>query len=193
MYQRDAQVYQENGRISANTLTTGGVTVSGGYTQLEFQSLWHVPYNLQLLPQSYLSISGSGQPDYGITSFTAQYVEITFSYTPSVTGTPDVSGSPLFSRAEWLSDGSQSVLRLYLKETGGFYGYSVVWEEDGSLRFSFKHAPGSQSLAGKRHCDRPRPRRQPCGDRCRQRDGEEHDPSNMPWPCGTSWRAWGPR
>lgn len=51
---------------------------------------------------------------------------------------------------EWLSDGSQSVLRLYLKETGGFYGYSVVWEEDGSLRFSFKHAPGSQSLAGKR-------------------------------------------
>ena len=150
VYQRDAQVYQENGRISANTLTTGGVTVSGGYTQLEFQSLWHVPYNLQLLPQSYLSISGSGQPDYGITSFTAQYVEITFSYTPSVTGTPDVSGSPLFSRAEWLSDGSQSVLRLYLKETGGFYGYSVVWEEDGSLRFSFKHAPGSQSLAGKR-------------------------------------------
>lgn len=62
VYQRDAQVYQENGRISANTLTTGGVTVSGGYTQLEFQSLWHVPYNLQLLPQSYLSISGSGQP-----------------------------------------------------------------------------------------------------------------------------------
>lgn len=150
VYQRDAQVYQESGRLSANTLTAGEVTVSGGYTTLELKSLWHIPYNVQLLPQSYLSISGSGQPDYGIQSFTAQYVDIAFSYTPSVSGTPDVSGSPLFSRAEWKQNGNQALLRLYLKETGGFYGYSVGWDEEGNLRFSFKHAPGSQTLTGKR-------------------------------------------
>ena len=68
VYQQDAQVYQESGRLSANTLTAGEVTVSGGYTTLELKSLWHIPYNVQLLPQSYLSISGSGQPDYGIQS-----------------------------------------------------------------------------------------------------------------------------
>lgn len=94
VYQRDAQVYQESGRLSANTLTAGEVTVSGGYTTLELKSLWHIPYNVQLLPQSYLSISGSGQPDYGIQSFTAQYVDIAFSYTPSVSRYPGCVRQP---------------------------------------------------------------------------------------------------
>ncbi|MCI9414273.1 MAG: hypothetical protein HFJ79_03710 [Clostridiales bacterium] len=147
VYQRDAAVYMNSGNITANTISTTGVKSEGGYTTVSLKSIWHVPYNLRLLPQSYANTS---TPNYAVSSVTAQYVDIRFSYTPATGSVPDVSGSPLFSSAEWLRDGNDSTLRLHLKATGGFYGYSVSWDDSGVLHFSFRHAPGSQSLQGKR-------------------------------------------
>ncbi|MCI8554888.1 MAG: hypothetical protein HFJ80_08095 [Clostridiales bacterium] len=150
VYQRDAAVYINSGNITANTLSAVGVSTEGGYTTLSLKSVWHVPYNLSLLPQSYPHLSAAGQPNYAVSSVTAQHVDIRFSYTPTAGDLPEVSGSPLFSRAEWIQEGTEIILRLHLRSAGGFYGYSVSWDDSGVLHFSFKHASEGQSLQGKR-------------------------------------------
>jgi N-acetylmuramoyl-L-alanine amidase len=136
VYQQDAAVYRENGTLTANKLTVGDVTVNGKGTTLRFSSDWRVPYQLQLLPQTY------GNPvkqDYNITAQTTEYIDITFYYTTAAENTPDVSASPLFRSAEWRTAGNTRVLRLYLTQKAQFYGYTVGWDNDGTLTFTFKH------------------------------------------------------
>lgn len=148
VYASDVTTYIENGKITANTLDNEIVEVSANYTILKLDSTWRIPYNLQLLPQQYADAPGtpSKQPSYSINKYgqTTQYIDITFSYTTKVpAAAPDMSGSPLFSKAEWRDGGNNTVvLRLTLRETGQFYGYSVVWDNDGALQFSFKHPHG---------------------------------------------------
>lgn len=137
VYQEDAEVYITNGTLSENTLTHPAVTVSGKATTLTLQADWRIPFNLQLLPQSYANPS---RQDYTTDAQTTEYIDITFSYTAAVQETPDVSASPLFSRAEWRSDDAHTqVLRLYLTKTAQFYGYAVAWDNEGQLTFRFRH------------------------------------------------------
>lgn len=148
MYASDVATYVENGKITANTLDNEIVEVNANHTILKLDSTWRIPYNLQLLPQKYRDAPGTPneQPSYSINDYkqTTQYIDITFSYTTKVpAAAPDMSGSPLFSKAEWRDGGNNTVvLRLTLRQTGQFYGYSVVWDNDGTLQFSFKHPHG---------------------------------------------------
>lgn len=148
VYASDVATYVENGKITANTLDNEIVEVNANHTILKLDSTWRIPYNLQLLPQKYQDAPGtpSKQPSYSINQYgqTTQYIDITFSYTTKVpAAAPDMSGSPLFSKAEWRDGGNNTVvLRLTLRQTGQFYGYSVVWDNDGTLQFSFKHPHG---------------------------------------------------
>ena len=142
------RIYAKDARLgggadfTANTAVVNDVTVGATHTTIQFGFSWRVPYNVQLLPQSYRDTSSSHQPNYTITEQTTEYVDITFYYTTAVSGTPDVSGSPLFSRAEWIQgSGSSYTLRLYLRNKGQFYGYSVVWDADNNLNFAFRYPP----------------------------------------------------
>ena len=129
----------------------GVVNYGSGETRFTLGASWRIPYTLRLLPQSY---GDEASQDYNITSFTAEYVDITFAYTADVTGTPDLSSSAVFRSAEWINNGNNTMtLRLYLRKTGVFNGYSVYW--DGSnITFTFQDpqslASGSKPLAGKR-------------------------------------------
>lgn len=142
VYQSDVKEYVPNGRLSANSIDKADVQIIKSHTMISFETDWRIPYNVRLLPQSYQKDTTSSQPDYAVNSTgqTTEYVDITFSYTTQVCGVPDISDSPLFSKAEWIKGADNThVLRLHLKNKSQFYGYSVVWDNDGVLHFSFKH------------------------------------------------------
>jgi N-acetylmuramoyl-L-alanine amidase len=90
-----------------------------------------------------------------VNPFTATYADIEFPYTTSVSGTPDMSSNPLFKSAEWI-EGSNSkyILRLHLRKAATFYGYSVAWDDNNNITFTFNNPPsivsGSKPLAGKK-------------------------------------------
>ena len=137
VYQEDAEEYITNGKLTANTLAASDAEVTARSTALTFKADWRVPFNLQLLPQAY---ANPAKQDYATERQTTEYIDITFSYTTAVNGTPDVSKSPLFTRAEWRrGENNTYVLRLYLARTAQFYGYAVAWDNDGNLTFTFRH------------------------------------------------------
>lgn len=151
-----ATLYNTDTVFNANALYSGVPQVSEEYTMLTFAADWRIPFNVQLLPQKYANPTAS-KPSYNIINygFTAEYVDIVFQYTYKVEGTPDMTNSPLFTKAEWIKGKDNTyTLRLYLTKKGGFYGYSMVWDDDGVLHLSFKHPKGTaemddeQALAG---------------------------------------------
>ena len=147
VYTDAAEVYK-SGSLTANAAAADGTSVSGGATSLTLATDWHIPYSLELKPQDYpyIGTMGTFGPEYDITSFTATYVDITFAYTTAVSGSFDVSGSPLFSKATWIKNSNNTcTLRLNLKKAGGFYGYSVTWESGNRLTFRFRHAAVADS------------------------------------------------
>lgn len=150
VYKSNASIYKDVGTLNANSISLGEFKVDTACTTISLDSGWKVPYNLKLLPQKY---GNESTQNYNITSFTATYVDITFSYTTSVSGLPDVSNSPLFKSAEWFKGKHTHTLRLHLRHTGAFYGYSVGWKED-TIQFKFHHntamGPSNKPLLGKR-------------------------------------------
>lgn len=118
-----------------NELSVAGVQQSNDYTILVLDTMWKAPFLLDLLPQDYTSES---QYDYSISSFTAEYVEITFCYATVFEGEVKIpSDNPLFSRAELTQNASDCTLRLYLKKTGGFYGWDAYYNDADQLCFRF--------------------------------------------------------
>lgn len=148
--------------FTANELQVAKAQVNAGNTAITLDASWKIPYNVSLLPQYYVDPNGNPQ-NYHIghsrpidcpvcdrvyghrqtldeDAQETEYVDITFYYTTQVGDAPDVSGSPLIKQAEWIKgEDNTYILRLYLTRKGGFYGYSVNWDSDGNLSFTFKH------------------------------------------------------
>ncbi len=137
VYTKDVERTTAVTAVPTVPLTGGGVTVTQQATAIRFDAGWKIPYNLQLLPQTYAAPSAN-VPDYAITAQTTDYVDITFFYVAQAPAAPDVSDSPLFSQAIWRQEKGNHVLRLMLQQRGRFYGYSVKWDNN-TLIFSFKH------------------------------------------------------
>lgn len=111
------------------------MTQEGHYTVLTLDVLWKAPFYFDILPQNYIDPSSR---DYRVTSFTAEYVDITFCYATVFEGDVTIpAGNPLFSSAKLTQNESDCTLRLYLKKTGGFYGYDSYYNENGQLCFKF--------------------------------------------------------
>ncbi len=137
----DAVTLQEaQSNVCANTFSSVQAAVSARYTTIQLDAAWRVPFNLQIKPQTYYT-GNAAQPQYSLAGhgFTGEYVDITFYYTPDQPATPDVSGSALFSGAQWIKGSADNtyILRLTLRHVGGFYGYAATWDEGGSLYFRF--------------------------------------------------------
>lgn len=140
----------DNGFILPNNqLTLDKVDDSAPtHTDILLNTDWFVPVNLQCLPQSYHS--GYDSYHFNISSFTAEYVDVTFHYTDTFLNSEGLvfSQSSPFSKGEIYTQGENLILRLYLKKVGQFYGYDVCRDAYGHLVLSFKkHSDGS--LAGK--------------------------------------------
>lgn len=88
---------------------------------------------------------------YGVTSFDAQYVYITFDNVTSVTKLPDFSTCTLFSAGEWETVTENGLpkfrMKLKLRQAGIYSGVAAYYDSDGDLMLTF-NVP-TPSLAGK--------------------------------------------
>ena len=111
------------------------LTQNGSHTVLTFDAMWKAPFYFDLLPQTY---NDPEERDYRIQSLTAEYVDITFCYATVFEGTVEIPlDNPLFQSAELKQNKSDCTLRLYLKKTGGFYGWDAYYNDKDQLCFRF--------------------------------------------------------
>lgn len=142
VYRKDAKLVK--GALNANTpLKNCAVTVSGIHTVMTFDANWNVPVYIAAHPQQYYrdvtDPNSAKEPNYSLEKYgqTAEYVDVTFHYTVAPTAAPDLTGNPLFSKAEWIDDTNGVwTLRLTLKKAGAYYGHQLEWT-GGRLTISF--------------------------------------------------------
>ncbi len=119
-----------------NNISVDSFEIGDRHSVLTLDTDWKAPFLLDLLPQKYTKPSTQ---DYTVSSVTCEYVEITFCYANSFSGDIAIPANhPVFSRAEVIS-GENTVLRLYLKEKGAFYGWNAYYNSEGQLTFEFLH------------------------------------------------------
>lgn len=127
-----------------NELAVNSFTQEGRHTVLTLSSNWKAPFTVELKNQSY---TNPAKQDYTITNTTYEYLEIEFCYATVFGGEITISpDNPIFSSAEVTTDNQNTVLRLYLKEKGKFYGWDSEYDANGNLVFSFLH-PAKVSYA----------------------------------------------
>lgn len=121
-----------------NTINLYLSAIGTTHSTLTFDTLWRAPFAVDIGPQGY---TNPAKPDYTIASVTYSYVDIKFFYTQTIGGDFTFANHPLFSSAQILSAENGCVLRLYLKSTGGFYGWNAEYNQSGQLVFSFLNPP----------------------------------------------------
>ena len=128
-----------------NRLSVASVTETEGCTRLLLNTEWKAPFLLDLLPQTYTDPSIQ---DYTVDAVTCEYVQITFCYATALTGEITfASNNPLFSRATVVTSGENTVLKLYLRRTGEFYGWDATYNAQGQLEFYFLHPAQAEPAA----------------------------------------------
>lgn len=144
LYRKDVEVIPSGYNLPSNKIGVISCT-NGKTTDINLSMLWKVPINSIVKGQSYGKYYNDRE--YGVLSFTGNSIEFVFSYTNSVVGNVDVSGSNVFSKAEWSVNASNNtaILSLYFRRAGVYYGYNISYKADGSLLISLKNKPTSLS------------------------------------------------
>lgn len=131
-----------------NEIQVASLTDTGSHLVLAFDCLWKAPFYFDLEPQEYNYANGGYNRNYSVTACTATYVDITFCYATSFSGTVQLpADNPLFSSAEVIQNESDYTLRLHLKKEGEFYGWDSYYNEEDQLCFQFLK-PAQVSPAG---------------------------------------------
>lgn len=125
-----------------NRLSVAELHENERYTLLTLNTQWKAPFLLDLLPQKY---TDPAKQDYTVSAVTCEYVQITFCYATALEGNITFDKNhPLFTRATVSKSGENTVLRLYLRRKGEFYGWDASYNEQGQLVFYFLHPAQAQ-------------------------------------------------
>ncbi len=122
--------------LPENALTLHGTEPVNGGLKLIFDTRWAVPVTVTLGPQSY-AVGYQGRA-FNVSKFTAKYMDIRFARTASLDALPDLSESDTVKKCEWIDAEGGGTLRLYLRRTGAFYGYSYELDKNGRFEFVIK-------------------------------------------------------
>ncbi len=129
--------------IDGYTIVDNVVTLTNAYTSntntiLNLQLNHQTPFTVSYSPLSY------DDPDdnsYLIEEFDPDYVLITFDYVSDCAGSVSFSSDSLFTSAEWKNvqvDGEPKLqLKLKLRKSGIFAGYTASYDGSGGLTFTF--------------------------------------------------------
>ena len=118
-----------------NEISVNRVIEGQRHTVISFSTMWKAPFLLDLLPQKYRNES---KQDFRFSEITYEYVEITFCYATKFSGTIDFSSdNKVFKSASVTQENGNTVLKLYLKKKGMFYGWDCEYDSNGNLVFSF--------------------------------------------------------
>lgn len=119
-------------------------------TRLTLKLDWLSP--ITITPEKNDYKKGYQSFSYNIDSFTSTYVDISLFYTDSIQFNTDMvfSSDSVFSSYELYKNEADNtlIIRLYLKQKGQFYGYTIDKNSDGNVEISFKKFIGN-SVAGK--------------------------------------------
>jgi len=150
VYRNDTSVGNNVTLELKNELAFTAAEVRERTTVFTLNSLRKAPLGVQVLPQAY---GNPATQDYKITSFTAEYVEISFNYATKLVGVPVFEDNhPLFRKAEVFKGTDKIVLRMYFRVKGGFYGWNAEYNDKNQLVLTFLHPfkvkADSKPLAG---------------------------------------------
>lgn len=135
VYCKDATL-TEGGTITYTPLQNGKTTVTGTHTEFTFDTYYAIPVYTRTRGQQYYRDNTNADatiaPHYGLERYsqTTTHIDIAFHYLTGTPELPDISASPLFSAAQWITEKDSPnafILRLTLKKTGTFYGVSTKW------------------------------------------------------------------
>lgn len=119
-------------------------------TEFVFSVDWLIPVTVTQQQLSYEK--GYQQFGFNIDEYNAEYVDVSFYYSDAIELVEGIvfSSESVFSRYEILSDdvSGKTVLRLYLKNAGKFFGFDIAKNENNEIVISFKKY-ASNSVAGK--------------------------------------------
>lgn len=133
---------QEMGDNAINVISS---TAENGTLKIRLSTNWKVPYTISFTPQSYYSQYGT---KYNVTTFNANYIQITFHHTVSANGSIDTSGSNVVSGANWNISAFDKKATLYMpiRALGEYYGCSVEYDDMGYMVITIHNKP--QTLSG---------------------------------------------
>lgn len=133
--------------LGKNALVVKSVGNEGGKSYIKIGLDWKISFNVTVSQSYHVQYTG----DYGVKSFDAQYVYITFDNVTSVTKLPDFSSCALFSDGVWESVTEDGIpkfrMKLKLRQAGIYGGVAAHYDSNGDLMLTF-NVP-TASLAGK--------------------------------------------
>lgn len=139
---RDAVQLIPEQNFPSNTVSVVSSSAYGGTLTIKLKTDRKVPYAFTYGPQNYYSAYGK---KYNVTSFTANYLQMTFYNTSSAAGNIDTSGSDVISSAYWTVSGDSVSLTMPLKTAGTYYGYSIEYDANGYMTITIHNKPSSLS------------------------------------------------
>ncbi len=138
--------------IDGYTMVNNSVTFRSGYTDSSGNTVvslgldYQTPFTVSFSPLSYDNPKNNS---YLVSSFNPDYVIVTFEHMSTFGGSPSFSGDSLFSGGEWQYadiNGEQKVqLKLRLRKSGVYMGYSSSFDGSGGLNIVFNGYPTSLS------------------------------------------------
>lgn len=134
-------IAQQN--LAKNNISVVSSASQGGTLTIKLRTDWKVPYAFTYNPQNYYSAGGK---KYHVTSFGANYLQMTFYHTSSASGSVDASGSDVISSASWNVSGDTATLTMPLRFAGKYYGYSIEYDINGYMVITIHNKP--QTLSG---------------------------------------------
>lgn len=121
-----------------NEIGVASFDTVGHHSVLTLNTLWKAPFYFSTNQSGYVNPNGGSGRDYAVVNCNIGYVDITFCYATVFTGQVDIPANhPLFKSAEVFKNASDYTLRLYLRKTGGFYGWHAYYNANGQLCFQF--------------------------------------------------------
>ena len=123
------------------------VTENSDSTQFYLALDWRVPFNVTINPQEYVTGYNSRPFNIKDGAFTGSYIDITFNYTPYAEGDLSFPESEVISHTQWLLNGREATLRVYLRNAGHFFGYTAYYDSNNYLVISVKEK--MNTLSGK--------------------------------------------
>ena len=132
----DVTTFTDTG-LGYNSLVVKSVGNSGGKSFIKLSLDYKISFNITTPVSYHEELDGS----YGVDSYDASVVYITFDNVTSVTGLPSFSYCSLFSAGKWETVEENGVpkfrLELTLRQAGIYSGCSAYYDDNGDLMLTF--------------------------------------------------------
>lgn len=149
IYSRDIKVFTGYKMPDNKIKVYDAVSYDSDSTDIFLSLNWRVPFNVTLKPQEYTKGYDSRAYNVENGKFTATYMDVTFYNTVDAIGTHTFDESGTVKNSKWIinKEKKTATLRIYLRETGGFYGYKAYYDDNNYLVISIKEP--ADTLKGK--------------------------------------------